>query len=93
MMQLSKSVQYLGRLRCISVSRSRSDVSFCCWSRYFLIKNIIPLFSTGEDLLADTNTQPIGESDSAEFKEQHDACVRGQFLEKQKAGDYVNYNI
>lgn len=48
------------------------------------------MFSAGEDLLADTNTQPTRESDSAECKEQHDACVREQFLEKQKTGDYVN---
>lgn len=63
---------------------------FCFGSRYFLIKNIFLLFSAGEDLLVDTNTQPTTESDSAECKEQHDACVRGQFLEKQKTGDYVN---
>lgn len=49
------------------------------------------LFSAGEDLLADIDTQSVTESDSAESKKQHDACVRGQQLWKYKTGDYVKH--
>lgn len=51
------------------------------------------MFSAGEDLLDDTDSQSVkeSESDSAESKEQHDACVRGHFLWKWKSADYAKY--
>lgn len=45
---------------------------------------VVLLFSAGEELLDDADTQSVTESDSAEGKEQHDTCVRGQFLSKWK---------
>ncbi|XP_011602360.2 GEM-interacting protein isoform X2 [Takifugu rubripes] len=38
-----------------------------------------------EDLLADTNTQPTRESDSAECKEQHDACCEASLFPLKRA--------
>ncbi len=48
----------------------------------FLSQYILPVFSEGEDLLADTDPQSISEStsaESAELTEQHDVSVRDQY--------------
>lgn len=45
---------------------------------------VVLLFSAGEELLDDADTQSVAELDSAEGKEQHDTCVRGQLLSKWK---------
>lgn len=48
------------------------------WLRMFLSQHILSVFSVGEDLLADIDSESMSDSISAESTEQHDVTVRDQ---------------